>query len=567
MTPAFFPKAAAWRPIALAALFCCYFASVVQIALMLKSYSGFVGLRSTLLYSLLWLIPLLMTQRIKLAGALIGLLLWASSLAGLGYFLIYGQEFSQSVLFVMLESNPGEMGEYAGQYLSVSFVLYLLLYTLVGVWLWSRLQPVTLPLRWRALLIAGLAYGLLLHPFVKTHWDNPANLARTQKQLLGKMEPAAPWQLVIGYAQYRQQLAHMSQLLEKNSALPPLQALKDNSGDAPRTLVLVIGESTQRGHMGLYGYPRDTTPRLTAMARQDPNLTVFNDVVTPRPYTIETLEQVLTFANEKHPDRYLTQPTLMNLMKQAGYKTFWITNQMTLTARNTLLTVFSRQTDRQFYMNQQRSQNTRQYDESVLGPFAEVLADPAPRKFIVVHLLGTHIRYENRYPQPFEQFEKSAPLLSTLGQQEQQTFDQYDNANLYNDFVVSSLFDTYRHSGKQGFMLYLSDHGEEVYDTPPHQRQGRDELAPTRNMYTVPFLLWTSPQWANAHPRDLAATVNRKYSSAEFIHTWSDLAGLSYQGWQPQLSLVNPQFVEQPRWIGNPDHPHQLRTFDSLPNG
>ncbi|STE89449.1 inner membrane protein [Escherichia coli] len=48
------------------------------------------------------------------------------------------------------------------------------------------------------------------------------------------------------------------------------------------------------------------------------------------------------------------------MMKQAGYKTFWITNQQTMTARNTMLTVFSRQTDKQYYMNQQRTQSARE---------------------------------------------------------------------------------------------------------------------------------------------------------------------------------------------------------------
>lgn len=38
------------------------------------------------------------------------------------------------------------------------------------------------------------------------------------------------------------------------------QNFKDESGNEPRTLVLVIGESTQRGRMSLYGYPRETTP-------------------------------------------------------------------------------------------------------------------------------------------------------------------------------------------------------------------------------------------------------------------------------------------------------------------
>lgn len=130
-------------------------------------------------------------------------------------------------------------------------------------------------------------------------------------------------------------------------------------GDAPRTLVLVIGESTQRGRMSLYGYPRETTPELDALHKTDPGLTVFNNVVTSRPYTIEILQQALTFADEKNPDWYLTKPSLMNMMKQAGYKTFWITNQQTMTARNTMLTVFSKQTDKQFYMNQQRTQSAR----------------------------------------------------------------------------------------------------------------------------------------------------------------------------------------------------------------
>lgn len=145
----------------------------------------------------------------------------------------------------------------------------------------------------------------------------------------------------------------------------------------------MIGESTQRGRMSLYGYPRETTPELDALHKTDPGLTVFNNVVTSRPYTIEILQQALTFADEKNPDWYLTKPSLMNMMKQAGYKTFWITNQQTMTARNTMLTVFSKQTDKQFYMNQQRTQSAREYDSNVLAPFKAVLADPAPKNSLL----------------------------------------------------------------------------------------------------------------------------------------------------------------------------------------
>ncbi len=44
---------------------------------------------------------------------------------------------------------------------------------------------------------------------------------------------------------------------------------------------------------------------------------------------------MLTFADEEYPDLYLSRPSLVNMMKQAGYKTFCITNQQTMTKRNT----------------------------------------------------------------------------------------------------------------------------------------------------------------------------------------------------------------------------------------
>lgn len=258
---------------------------------------------------------------------MIGVVLWAASLAALSYFVIYGQEFSQSVLFVMFESNANEASEYIGQYFSLKLVLCTLAYTLVAIFLWSRLRPVYIPRPWHWLASFALLFGLVLNPVGMKMVTRGQSLAQASTVLMGRMEPAAPWQFVMGYIQYRSQLESLNALLSENSALPPLKNMKDLSGDAPRTLVLVIGESTQRGHMSLYGYPRETTPELDAIHKNDPRLTVFNDVVTSRPYTIEILQQALTFADEKNPDMYLTKPSLMNLMKQAGYKTFWITNQ------------------------------------------------------------------------------------------------------------------------------------------------------------------------------------------------------------------------------------------------
>lgn len=558
-----------WPALAWVLIYFWYFSSVLQIIILASGYSGTNGLRDSLLYSSLWLIPvLLFPGKTRLIAGIIGVVLWAVSICALAYYVIYGQEFSQSVLFVMFESNAGEAGEYFSQYFSMKLLLILLAYTAGAIVLWTRLRPVTLSAPWRYGISALVLVGLIVYPLACDLLIKHRTPAKAVSSLTSRMEPAAPWQMIIGYTQYRTQLNSLQGILDKNRELPPLANLKDSSGDAPRTLVLVIGESTQRGRMSLYGYSRDTTPELKALRDSDPNLTVFNNVVTSRPYTIEILQQALTFANEQHPDLYLTKPSLMNMMKQAGYKTFWITNQQTMTGRNTMLTVFSKQTDVQHYMNQQRTQSAREYDTNVLAPFKAVLADPAPKKFIIVHLLGTHLKYKFRYPENWGKFDgQKDGVPPGLSEEQREAYNDYDNANLFNDHVVATLFRDFKATDPNGFMLYFSDHGEEVYDTPPHNIQGRNEAQPTRHMYTIPFIIWTSPAWQAAHPRDLRPDVDRKYSSAELIHTWSDLAGLRYDDFDPTRSLVNPAFKETTRWIGNPYKKNALHDYDALPHG
>jgi len=539
-----------WPALAWVLTYFWYFSSVLQIIILASGYSGTNGLRDSLLYSSLWLIPvLLFPGKTRVIAGAIGIVLWAVSACALAYYVIYGQEFSQSVLFVMFETNANEAGEYLSQYFSFKLLFILLAYTAGAIFLWFRLRPVYLSWPWRYGVCTLVLGGLIIYPLANNILIKHRSPTDALSSLGSRMEPAAPWQIVNGYAQYRLQLNHLQGLLDKNRQLPPLANLKDNNGDAPRTLVLVIGESTQRGRMSLYGYGRDTTPELKALRDSDPNLTVFNNVVTSRPYTIEILQQALTFANEQNPDRYLTQPSLMNMMKQAGYKTFWITNQQTMTARNTMLAVFSKQTDVQYYMNQQRTQSAREYDTNVLAPFKTVLADPAPKKFIIVHLLGTHLKYKYRYPENWGKFDGQTTGLPTgLSEEQQEAYNDYDNANRFNDHVVSTLIKDFKQTSPNGFLLYFSDHGEEVYDTPPHDIQGRNEAQPTRPMYTIPFIVWTSPGWMASHPRDMRADADRKYSSAELIHTWSDLAGLSYDGYDPTRSIVNPAFKESTRW-------------------
>ena len=550
-----------WAGLAWAFLFFWYFSGVTQLLIQLTGTAGFSGFRQAFLASALWLAPLLLwPARARQLAAVIGTLLWLCSLGSFGYFLVYGQEFSQSVIFIMFESNINESREYLIQYFAWWMLPAFAAYGLGGWLLWRKVRPVYLsrPGAWFAAALAvfiAVGYPALRQFSKHERWqDGLDNFAQ-------RIEAATPWQLVVGYKNYREQLTNMQAMLDENASIPPLVNLQDAHAGQPATLVLVIGESTNRQRMSLYGYPRETTPELDALRDQ---LQVFDNVVTPRPYTIEALQQVLTFADQEHPERYLTTPSVINLMKQAGYKTYWITNQQTMTKRNTMLTTFSEQADEQVYLNNNREQNARQYDGDVLAPFAKVLADATPRKFIVVHLLGTHMSYQYRYPPEFERFTDRNGAPDNVTDDQLPTYNSYDNAVLYNDHVVASLIKDLSGAQANSMLLYLSDHGEAVFDAPKPDVLGRNEAAPTSPMYTVPFIVWSSPQWQGQTPRDFTAALSRPYSSAHFIHTWADLAGLRFAEYEAHKSLVSHNFRPMPLLIGNPAEPKSLIDFSLI---
>lgn len=65
---------------------------------------------------------------------------------------------------------------------------------------------------------------------------------------------------------------------------PPIEVDQDAIG-----VLVYIGESTSILNMGVYGYPRDTTPRLSKLGREDPNLLVFHNVFSTHTHTSQSL--------------------------------------------------------------------------------------------------------------------------------------------------------------------------------------------------------------------------------------------------------------------------------------
>ncbi|MGI0440398.1 sulfatase-like hydrolase/transferase [Helicobacter himalayensis] len=95
-----------------------------------------------------------------------------------------------------------------------------------------------------------------------------------------------------------------------------------NKVKTPPLVILIIGESTQRNYLNLYGYPLPTTPKLNAL-RDSQNLFVFSDVISPATHTDESLRKVLTFSNyENEQIPWYKQMNIIDTMKMLVLKHF-----------------------------------------------------------------------------------------------------------------------------------------------------------------------------------------------------------------------------------------------------
>jgi heptose-I-phosphate ethanolaminephosphotransferase len=529
-----------------------YLTATTQFLIAFTGASSFEGFKDATITTLLWLIPvLLMPKHAKKVAGILGLFVWLFALPGFGYFIIYRQELTQSLMFIIFESNQSESVEYLQNYFSISMVLAYIAFSLVPVYLWSKIKSINISTKAAYISVFIILALISYSPLKRAVKRN--DMVYAYKNINHHLGVAPPWQLFFGYVNYQKELSEVENNLLNFNQIPPLTNLAEEAKPSPTTVVLVIGESTTRLHMSLYGYPRDTNPKLNTIKDE---LHVFNNVFASRPNTIESLEQVLTFADQENPDLYKTKPSLIAMMKQAGYKTYWITNQQTLTARNTMLTTFAKQADEQVFLNTSRRQNSYSPDEKVLPPYAEKLMRNDEKKLIVVHLLGTHMKYVYRYPKRYDYFKDNNQLLPTLSEDKVQTINEYDNAVRYNDMVVYQLIDQLKQKKQHSLLVYFSDHGEDVFDTKPNDFKGRNEASPTLPMYAVPFVIWHSPDWFNAAKVDDPAILNRQYDNADFFYTWSNLLGLTYDDYRDEESILSKHFVEDTILVGDPYGKH-----------
>jgi heptose-I-phosphate ethanolaminephosphotransferase len=321
--------------------------------------------------------------------------------------------------------------------------------------------------------------------------------------------------------------------------------------DQPRTVVFVLGESITRLNFPLAGYPRNTTPELDSMGNE---LLWFPDVLSSDPSTTPSVQKMLTPATIAQPHLWMTKPDVLVMAQKAGYKTFWISNQSTDAYGH--VSIFVSHAEETVLANKGGSREEGSYDEVVLPYLETALRDPAPRKFIVLHLLNAHPAYYFRYPKSFATFNNADDAVTKALKVAGRSFwainmrNYYDNAVRYMDHVLKRSLDLCRASGQRLAWIYVPDHGQDAV----HNTNFSGHNFRAQSQYETLMIFWRSPSFP-APAVDAGALRVRAYQTDALDHTLLGLLGISGDYYDPRGDIFSGQFEKVARTIRGAPYP------------
>jgi glucan phosphoethanolaminetransferase (alkaline phosphatase superfamily) len=510
-------------------------------------------------------------------------------------FAFYGKGISSHQLGVVLETSPAEAIEFLGQ------KIWLLAAVFGGVVAWWasswRAAWVTRDLDWkdvsRPVVLVTLAVGAALLVYgEKVGVAPPPVSAPPAPAARGAVQPAAlvarpsvpsetsaaaprpeahrlpllphwaqmpfdrgafaqswPFGLASRFYDFYRDRMYLAEL-NKASANFHFGAHQAEPDSGPQLVVLVIGESSRFDRWSLNGYARETNPLLAKQA----NLVTLPDVITSVSATRLSVPVIISRkrATQSLRDGF-AEKSFITAYKEAGYKTFWLSNQISFGKFDTPVSVFAKEADVIEFLNLGSYSERSSLDEALLGPLKNAVADPAQKKLVVIHSLGSHWNYSHRYPASFDKWLPSLygvdkPVYTNL-KIKPQLNNSYDSSILYTDWFLSHVIDTLKDTGAAASMVYVADHGQTLYD-------GSCKIAfhghNTQYEFHVPAFVWYSDAYRERYPDKIGQLLRHRtahLATENMFHTLLDLGDIRYPNDRLEWSFVNSQFKQHKRYV------------------
>jgi KDO II ethanolaminephosphotransferase len=251
-------------------------------------------------------------------------------------------------------------------------------------------------------------------------------------------------------------------------------------------VVFIIGETTRWDHMGILGYDRDTTPRLS----KEKNLAAFRGVSCD---TATKLSLRCMFVREggtaDNPQRTLKEQNVFAVLKDLGFTSELFAMQSEVWFYNN--TEVNNYSFREMIASEKRNDGKSVDDMLLVDEMKESLARyPKGKHLVILHTKGSHYLYSQRYPRSYARYQPECIGVDDFCSKDQ-LINAFDNSVLYTDSFIANVIDQVRE--KKAIVFYSSDHGESIGENS-HLHGTPREMAPPEQ-FRVPMMVWASDKF------------------------------------------------------------------------
>lgn len=326
--------------------------------------------------------------------------------------------------------------------------------------------------------------------------------------------------------------------------------------------VFVIGEAARYKNFSINGYNRTTSPYL----EKKKNLVSFSDYISEANGTVISLPLILFRADSEDTERAMHEKSFVDAFKEAGFKTYWIANQ---SGSYSFIRRITKNTDYSHIMTTELGKSYN-YDEDLLPFLDTILMKNDQKVLIVLHSSGSHFKYSDRYPEKFDVFQPNIGGLyspSIISPKNKQLFvNAYDNSIVYTDYFLHKIIDKIDSLNCVSSFVYLSDHGENLYDTRDNVLFHARTII-TKYDYHVPLFVWYSDEYGKIYERkvkNLKNNVRKPISTRYIFYSMLDMADI----WFPEQVLQKSFFsnimhADTIRYVINPNNERLI--YENLP--
>lgn len=450
----------------------------------------------------------------------------------LWYVLVFRAYVSTSSIEALFLTNSSESSEFLKAYFSWKNALIVFTYVGMSAFL---LYEASLTKAWLSELYWRVVFGILV-VFIVYKMTFPKKFKSVMPGLLGMLP------------MYLKDKRRTEKLISQRLGL--VNTLDDSevgflTSAAPITQIVVIGESASRKHQQLYGYLRETTPHQIGFQEE---LVIFDNMISNFAQTNPSLSYFLTFAEQEGSVSPGEALSFIDIANKAGFETWWISNQE---SSKSTPNAIAKCAHHHYFLKTEAL--LERFDEALLPKVSEAVNSKHPYKLIIVHLVGSHFQYKERYPESFSYFKTAENIQAYSPKISDKTIEiinEYDNSIRYTDFVLSKIRGLLAQSGQASLMTYLSDHGEEVFDT--RNFKGHEPSNFTKPMFEVPFWVWCSPAYQQRYPEKIALLADNRHKPLvleDMFHFVIDALDIETSYLRHDRSWWRDEFKTRPRKV------------------